>query len=50
MSVMLELRRDAYLHEDGAPNDTAIDRFATCAARFIDEWNPDRRATPSESN
>ena len=36
-SIMLELRRDAYLHEDGAPDNAAIDRFATAAASVIDD-------------
>jgi N-formylglutamate deformylase len=35
-SIMLELRRDAYLRSDGAPDRAAIDRFATTAARLID--------------
>ena len=33
---MLEVRRDAYLRADGAPNDAAIDRLADAAARLID--------------
>ena len=37
---MLELRRDAYLHDDGAPDRAAIDRFATAAARLIDDSTP----------
>jgi N-formylglutamate amidohydrolase len=37
MSIMLELRRDAYLHDDGAPDRPAIGRFATAAARLIDD-------------
>jgi N-formylglutamate amidohydrolase len=35
-SIMLEVRRDAYLRADGAADDAAIDRFATAAARLID--------------
>lgn len=34
---MLELRRDAYLRSDGVPDNGAIDRFATAAARLIDD-------------
>jgi N-formylglutamate deformylase len=37
-SIMLELRRDAYLHGDGSPDDAAVDRFAAAAARLIDSW------------
>jgi N-formylglutamate deformylase len=37
-SIMLELRRDAYLRTDGAPDHAAIDRFASAAARVIDSW------------
>lgn len=36
-SIMLELRRDAYLRSDGTPDDAAINRFATAAARLIDD-------------
>jgi N-formylglutamate deformylase len=39
-SIMLELRRDAYLGSDGAPDNAAIDRFATAAARLIDDSTP----------
>ena len=39
-SIMLELRRDAYLRSDGAPDNAAIDRFATAAARLIDDSTP----------
>jgi hypothetical protein len=35
-SIMLVVRRDAYLRADGAADDAAIDRFATAAARLID--------------
>jgi N-formylglutamate deformylase len=34
-SIMLELRRDAYLKRDGTPDGAAIDRFAAAAARLI---------------
>ena len=37
ISIMLELRRDAYLHDDGTPDRPAIGRFATAAARLIDD-------------
>jgi N-formylglutamate amidohydrolase len=36
-SLMLELRRDAYLQHDGTPDDASIDRFAMAAARLIDD-------------
>jgi N-formylglutamate deformylase len=36
-SIMLELRRDAYLRSDGTPDDAAIDRFARTAARLIED-------------
>lgn len=39
-SLMLELRRDAYLRSDGTPIDTAIDRFAQAAARLVDRPTP----------
>jgi len=35
-SIMLEVRRDAYLRSGGAPDDEAIDRLAGAAARLID--------------
>jgi N-formylglutamate amidohydrolase len=35
-SIMLEVRRDAYLRADGAADDAAIDRLAGAAARLID--------------
>jgi N-formylglutamate amidohydrolase len=35
-SIMLELRRDAYLHRDGTPDHAAIDRIAATAARLVD--------------
>ena len=41
-SIMLELRRDAYLHDDGTPDNAAIDRFATAAARVIDDSTASR--------
>jgi N-formylglutamate amidohydrolase len=37
-SIMLEVRRDAYLRHDGGPDDAAIDRLATAAARLIDRF------------
>jgi N-formylglutamate amidohydrolase len=40
LSIMLELRRDAYLRDDGAPDTAAIDRFAQAAARLIDNTSP----------
>ena len=39
-SIMLELRRDAYLRSDGTPIEAAIDRFATAAARLVDASTP----------
>ena len=39
-SIMLEARRDAYLHGDGTPDDPAIDRLAAAAARLIDRFGP----------
>ena len=42
ISIMLELRRDAYLHRDGTPIKTEIDRFATAAARLVDASTPGR--------
>jgi N-formylglutamate deformylase len=35
-SIMLELRRDAYLTGDGAPDHAAIDRLAAAAAELIE--------------
>lgn len=35
-SLMLELRRDAYLTPDGAPNIDAVERFAAAAASLVD--------------
>jgi N-formylglutamate deformylase len=40
MSIMLELRRDAYLRSDGTPDNESIDRFATAAAWLIDDSTP----------
>jgi hypothetical protein len=37
---MLELRRDAYLRDDGTPDNAAIDRLATAAALLIDDTTP----------
>jgi N-formylglutamate amidohydrolase len=39
-SLMLELRRDAYLHSDRTPIDAAIDRFAGAAARMVEGSAP----------
>jgi N-formylglutamate amidohydrolase len=39
-SLMLELRRDAYLRNDGAPIEAAIDRFASAAARLVERVTP----------
>jgi N-formylglutamate deformylase len=39
-SIMLELRRDAYLRDDGTPDNAAIDRLATAAALLIDDTTP----------
>ena len=39
-SLMLELRRDAYLRSDGTPIDAALKRFAAAAARLIDRSTP----------
>jgi N-formylglutamate amidohydrolase len=36
MSLMLELRRDAYRNTDGSADDVAIERLATATARLID--------------
>jgi N-formylglutamate deformylase len=35
-SIMLELRRDAYVRPDGGPDAAAIERFAAAAARVVD--------------
>jgi hypothetical protein len=37
-SLMLEVRRDAYLRGDGTPDGPAIDRLAGAAAGVIDGW------------
>lgn len=42
ISIMLELRRDAYLRSDGTPIQTEIDRFATAAARLVEASTPGR--------
>ena len=42
-SIMLEIRRDAYLHRDGTPNRAAIERLAKAAARLIDGRERGRR-------
>lgn len=39
-SIMLESRRDAYLHPDGTPDNAAINRFAAAGSRLIDESIP----------
>ena len=39
-SIMLELRRDAYIRRDGTPDNPAINRFATAATRLIDDSTP----------
>ena len=39
-SLMLELRRNAYLRSDGTPIDAALKRFAAAAARLIDRSTP----------
>jgi N-formylglutamate amidohydrolase len=39
-SLMLELRRDAYLRSDGTPIDAAIERFAKAAARLVGSSTP----------
>ena len=39
-SLMLELRRDAYLRSDGTPIDAAIERFARAAARLVERSPP----------
>ena len=39
-SLMLELRRDAYQHRDGSPDQAAIDRFATASVELIERWTP----------
>ncbi len=39
ISIMLEVRRDAYLRGDGSPDAVAIERFATVAAQLIDGWD-----------
>ena len=39
-SLMLELRRDAYLRGDRTPIDAAIERFATAAARLVERPTP----------
>jgi N-formylglutamate amidohydrolase len=37
-SIMLEVRRDAYLRDDGGPDRARVDRLATAAAGLIDGW------------
>ena len=37
-SIMLEVRRDAYLHADGTADDAALDRLAAAAAGLIDRF------------
>jgi N-formylglutamate amidohydrolase len=39
-SLMLELRRDAYLRSDGTAIEAAIERFARAAARLIERSTP----------
>jgi N-formylglutamate deformylase len=39
-SLMLELRRDAYLRHDGSPIDAAIERVAQAAARLLERFPP----------
>jgi len=39
-SLMLELRRDAYLRSDGTPIDAAIERLARAAARLVERSTP----------
>ena len=39
-SLMLELRRDAYLTSNGTPIDAAIERFARAAARVVERSTP----------
>jgi hypothetical protein len=36
----IPLRRDSYLRDEGAPDNAAIDRFATAAGRLIDNSTP----------
>jgi N-formylglutamate deformylase len=47
-SIMLEVRRDAYLRDDGTPDGAAIDRIAAAAARVVDGFVRDAApdATP----
>ena len=35
---MLEVRRDAYLGDDGGPDRARIDRLAAAAAGLVDGW------------
>jgi len=45
-SIMLEVRRDAYLNGDGTADRAAIERFAAAAARVIDRFRPGPARAP----
>jgi N-formylglutamate deformylase len=43
-SIMLEVRRDAYLRPDGGPDETAIERLAAASAALVDGYAADDRS------